>query len=282
MLDEANESVRKAMNDRTNPGGGCWTYSDDNWQDGAIVPLTDRGFRYGMSVFETFAIRRGRVVWAEEHMIRLRQAAEAAGFACPESLAFPSHWGLQEGMGRIYVTAGDGTFLGARDGSRIYAMAEEARFPHQEDLARGMRVGLCRAPVCGALGGWKTGNYWSHVQALVEARAQGLDENLLLNAGGGLVSAAMANVFFWREGGWQTPALETGARDGVVRAWVLRHSRVVESVFLPEDLASVRACVLTNSRFGVMPVIEIDGRLMPEPERAQELAGAYHAEIISA
>jgi len=264
----------------TDPFG--WTYGEGIWRDGAMVPLSDRGFRYGMSVFESFALRRGRVVFADEHMLRLRQAAEAAGFSFPESLAFPTTWGLQDGMGRLYITAGDGTFLDPTDRSRIFAMAEETRFPDREDRARGLRVGLCRAPVCGALGGWKTGNYWSHVQALVEAKAQGLDENLLLNTGGGLVSAAMANVFFWREGGWQTPALETGARDGVVRAWVLRQRPVMESVFLPEDLESIQACVLTNSRLGVMPVTEIEGRLLPESERAQELATAYHDEIISA
>lgn len=270
------------MNEGTDPIGGCWTYGEGAWRDGAMVPLTDRGFRYGMSVFESFAIQRGRVVFADEHLIRLRRAGEAAGFFLPEALTLPDFSRFPMGMGRVYVTAGDGSFLDPTDGNRIYAMAEETRFPTKEDLAKGLRIGLYRAPVCGALGGWKTGNYWSHVHALIEAGAQGLDENLLLNAGGGLVSAAMANVFFWRQGGWQTPALETGARDGVVRAWVLQRESVTESIFLPEDLGSIQACVLTNSRLGVMPVREIEGRLLPESDRARELAAAYHEEIVSA
>lgn len=270
------------MKQGTDPIGRCWTYGEGRWQDGAMVPLMDRGFRYGMSVFESFAIQRGHVVFAEEHLIRLRRAGEAAGFLLPEALTFPNLSGFHEGMGRVYVTAGDGTFLDPTDGSRIYAMAEKTRFPTRKDLAKGLRVGLYRAPVCGVLGGWKTGNYWNHVQALMEAKAQGLDENLLLNAGGGLVSAAMANVFFWREGGWQTPALETGARDGVIRAWVFQREPVRESVFLPEDLGSIEACVLTNSRLGVMPVMEIEGRLLPESGRARELAAAYHEKIVSA
>lgn len=246
-----------------------------------MVPLDDRGFRYGMSIFESFALRRGRVVFAAEHLVRLRQAARAAGFFLPESFSLPSN-GWEDGMGRIYVTAGDGSFLDPCKESRIFALFEKASFPTRKDRARGLRVGLCRAPHGAVLGGWKTGNYWLHVQALIEARSQGLDENLLLNMGGGLVSAAMANVFFWRDGGWQTPALESGARDGVVRDWVRRRENVIESLFSPEDLTSVQACVLTNSRLGVMPVREIEGRLLPEPDRARELAARYHDEVFSA
>ena len=265
----------------TDPLGRCWTYSDGRWREGATVSLTDRGFRYGMSVFESFAIRRGRVVFADEHLDRLRRAAEAAGFFLSDALTYPASWGLRDGMGRLYVTAGEGTFLDPAAECRVFALAEEAHFPGRGDRMRGLRVGLCRAPVCGALGGWKTGNYWPHVQALVEARAQGLDENLLVNAGGGLVSAAMANVFFWRDGGWQTPALESGARDGVIRDWVLQRENVMESLFLPEDLASMGACVLTNSRLGVMPVREIEGRLLPELDQARKLAARYHDEVCS-
>ena len=46
------------------------------------------------------------------------------------------------------------------------------------------------------LGGWKTGNYWPHVQAFATARENGFDEALVLNIEGAVISASMANVFF--------------------------------------------------------------------------------------
>jgi branched-subunit amino acid aminotransferase/4-amino-4-deoxychorismate lyase len=234
-----------------------------------------------MSVFETLAVRQGRVIFADEHLTRLRQAAAAAGFFMPESFPLPPEMDGGDGMLRLYVTAGDGGPLEPADDGRVYALWEEMRFPTSGDIARGLRIGICRAPVSGALGGWKTGNYWSHVQALAEARHQGLDENLLFNPGGALVSAAMANVFLWMDGAWQTPALESGARDGVLRAWVAGQVKVVESIIQPEDLAGVEACVLTNSRLGVMPVTEIDGRPLEGRGKAQDLASAYCDDVFT-
>ncbi|MGH8046983.1 MAG: hypothetical protein ACREKL_07030, partial [Chthoniobacterales bacterium] len=50
---------------------------------GAGLPLTDRGFRYGMSVFETIAIRESAPLLLDAHLARLTESATAAGFNPP-------------------------------------------------------------------------------------------------------------------------------------------------------------------------------------------------------
>lgn len=242
------------------------------------MPVTDRGFRYGMSVFETLAVFRGCKLFVEEHLQRLQRACAAAEFSFPADLAVAlAALSCDNGMLRIYVTAGDGVFSHPADAVRTYALFDSMSFPPTDGH---FRTTLSRAPLACVLGGWKTGNYWPHVQALTAAKKQGFDEALVFNAGGALVSAAMANVFLVRDGRVLTPATDLGARDGVVRDWVLRHRPVEESQLAPEDLETADECFLTNSRIGVMPVTEIDGRHLPSRKTGTALATLYREEIL--
>jgi branched-subunit amino acid aminotransferase/4-amino-4-deoxychorismate lyase len=79
-----------------------------------------------------------------------------------------------------------------------------------------------------------------------------------------LVGAAMANVFLQIDGKWVTPALETGARDGVVRSWVLSHFGANEEILESRDVARCSAAFLTNSRIGIRSVRELDGRSLAD------------------
>jgi len=55
------------------------------WKDGAFaacdsVPLSDRGFRYGMSVFESLPVRNGKPFFLPQHYERLQFACKKADF----------------------------------------------------------------------------------------------------------------------------------------------------------------------------------------------------------
>lgn len=261
--------------------GRAWTFEDGTFRDGAQVSALDRGFRFGMSVFETLAIWKGQALFEKEHLQRLRHACDAAGFAFPESLAVKNLLPLPNGTLRFYVTAGEGRFLEPVSRPRTYAIFDETVFPGMDEIERGARVVLSRAPMPSVLGGHKTGNYWPHVQALGEARRENHDEALVLNAQGALVSAAMANVFLVSRGVVRTPAREMGARDGVVRDWVCRQLPVEETLLSVDDVENADECFLTNSRLGVMPVVEISGRRLPGRSMANHLASLYREKVLA-
>src|SRR5690606_35649704 len=98
-----------------------WTLIDGVFRPGAAVPVTDRGFRYGMSVFETIAVFEGRLLFWDEHKERLRRACEAAEFFFRPIPAFPALEG-KTGMLRLYVTAGDGGPSEPAEGTRVFAL----------------------------------------------------------------------------------------------------------------------------------------------------------------
>ena len=108
----------------------AWTLSGGMFREGADVPVTDRGFRYGMSVFETLAVCRGRKFFLEEHLQRLQRACAAAEFSFPADLAVAlAALTCDDGMLRIYVTAGDGGFSHPAEAVRTYALCDSMTFP---------------------------------------------------------------------------------------------------------------------------------------------------------
>jgi branched-subunit amino acid aminotransferase/4-amino-4-deoxychorismate lyase len=261
-------------------GFRVWTLIDGAFREGASVPVTDRGFRYGMSVFETLAVRRGKILFLKQHLAALKSACGEAGFRAENTEALGALEGLPDGLLRIYITAGDGTTVAPSGSFRTFAFFEPAEFPGFEDVLRGARIGIAREPRVSFLGGWKTGNYWPHVRAFADARAQGLDEILVLDTQGVVISAAMANVFFAFGSELRTPAVRVGARRGVIREWIKEMTRVDESILLLEDIEGADECFLTNSRLGVMPVAEIEGRSLPSRSRGESLAALYREKIL--
>jgi len=251
-----------------------WKKTGTEWVPCENLPLGDRGFRYGMSVFETIAVREGKPLILEEHLGRLERAVGDCG---GELAALPTFDFSQLGNGllRFYLTAGEGG-LEAPFAGNAYVLFDEAEVGWNLSA---LRVVSSAAPYLPRPGGWKTGNYWQNLDALAVARRQGCDEALVFNPAGMLVGAAMANVFLRIDGRWMTPALETGARDGAVRAWVLGQMEVSEEILDAEALQRCSAAFLTNSRIGIRPIAELDGR--PLEAACAEIQRRYFDEIFS-
>ena len=226
------------------------------------VPLDDRGFRYGMSVFETVAVAAGRPLFLEDHFERLRRASADRGWSetvfpedLPDLRIGPPAQSLT-GVIRLYLTAGPGGVADPLAGT-IFALFEPCEVGTTFSPAR---VISSSAPYFPGPGGWKTGNYWQNIDAMGAARSSGADEALLFNPSGALVSASMANLFLQIDGRWVTPVRESGARDGVVRSWVMSRLGAHEELLDPSDALRCTACFLTNSRVGIRTVAELDGR----------------------
>jgi 4-amino-4-deoxychorismate lyase len=257
-----------------------WTLVDGAFREGAAVPISDRGFRYGMSVFETMAVRSGNILFLEQHLAALESACLQAGFQADITSKMVVFGELPDGLLRIYVTAGDGSSSALASGCRTFAFFEPAEFPRVEDTIQGIRIGISPEARVPTLGGCKTGNYWPHVRALASARERGFDEVLILNTQGAVISASMANVFFGFGSQLRTPAPRLGARRGVVRTWIEQMTQVDDSFLLVDEIEGADECFLTNSRLGVMPVAEIEGRRLPSRAKGAALARLYREKVL--
>lgn len=256
-----------------------WLWTDRGFSPCDSVPLTDRGFRYGMSVFESFPVRKKTPFFLRQHLQRLEKSCAQVGF----KTGLPTSGEIEklartvpfDGFARIYVTAGDADVYRAAGHCRVYFFIE----PRTPGDAADCKLALHPEPHTPIFGGLKTANYWPNIAALQTARGQNCDEALLFDIRCELVSACMANVFAVRDGKIKTPALSGGARDGVIREWVMHRRDVGESSLTGDDLKNADEIFLTSSWLGIMPAASLDGRKLASRPVADALRVEYEQEV---
>ncbi len=250
------------------------------WCDGAFapctsLPLTDRGFRYGMAVFESVRVWKSVPLFWKEHQDRLQLACDDRQFsvdpACFASAAEILRQSNTDGFARIYVTAGDGGVGDPVDEGRTLLLLEPRDLPSAESCHLAMPQ-ESHQPL---FGGLKTANYWAHVDVLQRAIRRGRDEALLFNEHAELVSACMGNVFLVHDGQVSTPDLACGARDGVVREWVLRQVSARQRSLFVDDVVGADEVFICNSWIGIRPVHAVDERPMPSTAFGVRLREAF-------
>ena len=226
-----------------------WLLEGGRWIAAGSLPLTDRGLRYGMSVFETIGVRDGQPLLFARHAQLLFSSAESLLGAGVELTAPPLDRG-DRGMLRVYITAGDGGPAAPVKDPRTFALYEALSGDPPACQTARMHPG----PVMPFARGAKTGNYWAQCAAQNLAHAEGFDHALIHDDEGRLLSAAMGNVFFIEGGRLCTPSLSLAVRPGVLRSWVMEQESVREVEFPAERLGDAEEVFLTNSRLGVMPL----------------------------
>ena len=115
----------------------------------------------------------------------------------------------------------------------------------------------------------KSLNFLNNILAKMEAKAAGAYEGLLLNHAGAVTEGTTSNIFLVQRGRLRTPSLDCGILEGITRSLVLRLARELsipseERVVTADDLFNADECFLTNTTQEILPVREIDGRVLAD------------------
>lgn len=260
-----------------------WLWTAKGFAPCDSVPVADRGFRYGMSIFESLPIHGKKALFLQQHLERLRHSMAQAGFQTDLPRADEIEIIFREidfsGFARIYVTAGDGPVTGAFENGRVFVFVEPRKPVPARVYHRCYDLGIASEPHFPLLNGLKTGNYWANLDVFRRGVARQKNETLLFNPHGELISACMANVFVMHDGKLKTPAPECGARRGIVRDWVLQRRDSAEGPLSTDDLKNADEIFLTSSWLGIMPAASLEERPLPSRTVAAALRTEYEAEI---
>lgn len=271
--------------------------------EAGIDPLA-RGCLLGEGVFETVRVERRHLCWFEDHYARLGAGARALDipFAVPldelHAIAEQVVDGNECDDGRLRIT-----LLAGESGSDPFARAERSilvvsiagRRPEiaEELRERGLvaGIGTVRVNQTSPLARVKSVNYADRILARREAANAGLDDLLLRNTDGALVTATTANLFVVEaEGALVTPPVPSGALPGVMRKRVLRLAAelglaVRERTIDIDELSAAREVFVTNVLIEVMPVARVAGWQVGRDGThrvAQRLMDAHRAELAKA
>jgi len=256
------------------------------WIDGAVVegsrarvPVTDHGFLYGDGVFEGIRVYGRRIFRFDDHLARLSNSARALGLSLPGGVEAirgividtARALGAEDAYLRLVVSRGEGA-LGLDPTTcanpRVVCIADQVSLYPKEKLESGISLvtSSWRRPSPDVLDPRvKSLNYLNNVLAKQEARRQGADEALLLNAAGQVVEASVANVFAVRAGVLLTPPGSDGALEGLTRATVLELAReqgipAEQRTLGRYDLLAAEEVLLTGSGARIVAVGSLDGR----------------------
>ena len=244
------------------------------WVDGVesnAIDIADRGLAYGDGLFETFRVINERPLWWDRHLARLTRGAEALGIDMPNPTrlhieALNCCEGAVDGVLKLVLTRGS-SGRGYRPGegrpTRILSLYPS---PSHQEAVTAIRCGT-RLATQPQLAGFKHLNRIEQVLAARECQWAGVDEGLLFDGDGGLVSAVAGNVFLLRNGEWLTPLIERCGVAGICREWLLEQvASCRETVLSDADLDAAEAVFVCNSVRGILPVTALDGQSLPCPD----------------
>jgi branched-chain amino acid aminotransferase len=227
----------------------------------ASLPLADPSVQSGLGVFETLAVREGRVLDLDEHVTRLGASAARVGVPLPEPevlaaacLGYAAHAGAGTGWMKI---------LAVRGGH--WAVFGGAMSPEDEGRPATAVVLPWERGVSDPLGGVKSTSYGPFALGLEEARRRGADEGLWTNSRGHLLEGCASNLFLVRGRGLFTASPREGILAGTTRAHALDAARAMglsihEGRVRMERLRHAEEAFLTSSLKGVRPLLAVDGR----------------------
>jgi branched-chain amino acid aminotransferase len=250
----------------------------------ARVPVFDRGFLYGDSVYEVTRTFGGKPFALGEHLDRMEESARRIAMALPprgeidraveEAIAAarsgPPGGGPPECYLRIVVTRGSGPIgldPALADAPRLVVLALPLKLPEEEVYREGAMLAVvgARRNAPGAIDpAVKSGNYLDSVMAVAEARVKGAYEALMCDPVGRLAEGASSNLFLVRAAGGRlaTPPLSVGLLEGITRRHVIALARrmglsVDEVSLWPVDLARAEEAFITSSVRGIVPVVRV-------------------------
>ncbi len=258
------------------------------WIDGkpvdaadARVPVFDRGFLYGDSVYEVTRAFGGVAFALDEHLDRLERSAAGILMRTPprelirkavvDTLAAAQ---LDDAYVRIVVTRGAGEIAldpAAADEPRLIVIVRAPKPPPPEAYEHGVEVAIVGrtryapgVPTSTVDPQVKSGNYLGSVMAVAEARKRGAYEAILCDNVGRITEGSSSNFFVVRGGRVATPSLSTGLLEGITRRKVLgildrEGIHWAEQALWPIDLSSADEAFLTSSVRGVVPIVRVDG-----------------------
>jgi 4-amino-4-deoxychorismate lyase len=239
------------------------------------IDVSDRGLLYGDGLFETMAVRNGRVTSWPRHMARLLAGCERLGIPAVDTVQLAQESagllaGAVRGVLKIIVTRGSGgrgyRVPEAVAPRRILQLHPWPDFPSTAGEA-GVAVRLCtmRLSHNPRLAGIKHLNRLEQVLARQEWDDPRIPEGLMMDVDEHLVEGTMSNLFLVREEMLLTPDLRRCGVAGIMRSIVLDLAErlALSARIQPLDITDLQAAdevFLCNSLFGIWPVSAVDGR----------------------
>ena len=255
-----------------------FNYNGKLYKEGTpVIGPDNRGVRYGDGLFETLKFRGGQLVLVDEHFARLWKGMQLLRFEIPKLLtpdllqhqlmAILLKNGHTTARVRITLIRGDG---GLHDAKNIpqyiiqsWPLAPGTGSWNENGLQAGIYFGAKK--MADDFANCKHNNYLPYFMGALFAKANKLNDVIILNNNGRVCDSTIANIFIIKDGTVFTPPLDEGCVAGVIRKCILHalpeHNIAVnESAVTTDMLMDADEVFFTNSIFNIRWVAGIGNK----------------------
>lgn len=240
----------------------------------ANLLISNRGFLYGDSVFETVKILDGKILFLEDHYFRLMSAMRIVRMEIPMnftmeyfeeqllSLAAAENLSASS-RARISIYRNEGGFYLPKDNNVSFLITVQ---PLENSVYRiekeKYEVELYKDFVVAKhlLSTIKSSNRMINVTGSIFADENGYDNCLLINDDKNVIEALNGNLFMLMGNKLITPPISEGCLNGVMRKQILALAKKIEAIEVEEapispfDLQKADELFVTNVIRGIQPI----------------------------
>jgi D-alanine transaminase len=257
---------------------GRWTTTDER-----VLGIEDRGFQFGDAVYEVFKFLKKRPILAIDHFRRMDRGLREIDIRNPwNETGFTrtvdellDRTSFEDGIVYFQVSRGEGErahFYPDNMPPTALMYSRRFRFPDAMKKERGIRIITApdlRWKQCQV----KSVNLLPNALAKKRAQRAGAEEALLIGEGK-VREGASSSFFVVRKGRLITHPLDEHILPGVVRDRVIGLAlaskiRVDERPLRETELFDLDEAFITSTTMGVMPIAEIDGRIIGNARRGE-------------
>lgn len=251
-------------------------------EDKAKISVFDHGLLYGDGVFEGIRCYFGKIFKLKEHVKRLYKSAKAIMLKISLTqeemeqavLKTVKANNFQECYIRLIVTRGVGDLgLDPRKcpKSSVIIIASKIHLFSEDFYKNGLKIMTVptrRNSIESLNPNIKSLNYLNNILAKIEANNIGVLEAIMLDGNGYVIEGTGDNIFIINDKNeLLTPPTYLGALKGITRDTIIDLSKKIGLVFKEEiltryDLYNASECFLTGTACEVIPVINIDERII--------------------
>ena len=258
----------------------------------AVVPVRDRGFMYGDGLFEAMRVFNGRSFRMAQHLERMVRGANYLKIPLPftpkqlqqfaEQLSEENK--MTDAVLRVTLTRGPGkrgySPKDAGPPNVVMTMHEIEPLDPANPPRWSLVTSPFQIPASDPLASFKTCNKMLQIAARADAEARDADEALLINTNGEVAEAAGGNLFWVYHEKICTTPTGRGALPGITRAVILEICQVLglptnKRVIKREALKNAEAIFLSQSAYGLISIVNLDGEPVPDSPLVEKIYKAY-------
>ena len=250
-------------------------------KEDAKVSVFDHCLLYGDGVFEGIRSYNCLVFKLKEHMDRLYASAQGISLKIPMKkeemvkaiITTLKANKLKDAYIRLVVTRGKGDLgLDPNNCSKptVFIITDKIALYPADLYKKGLRIVTVptRRNIPEALNPQiKSLNYLNNILGKIEAVRAGVSEAVMLDQNGFVTECTGDNIFMIKNKTLLTPPVHAGVLNGITRSVVLTLAPKVglkaqESILSRFDLFTADELFLTGTAAEIIPVIEMDGRMI--------------------